>query len=61
MDDVDVLQDCYQKEAVLRPENNQVINLTTRYTWSGCVVRLLMVSSEIICTLLKSEQKKITV
>lgn len=32
-------QNCYQKEAVLRPENNQVINLTTRYTWSGCVVR----------------------
>uniref|UniRef100_A0A8B9J6C8 Transmembrane protein 145 n=1 Tax=Astyanax mexicanus TaxID=7994 RepID=A0A8B9J6C8_ASTMX len=32
-------KDCYQKEAVLRPENNQVINLTTRYTWSGCVVR----------------------
>uniref|UniRef100_A0A4W5QB03 Transmembrane protein 145 n=1 Tax=Hucho hucho TaxID=62062 RepID=A0A4W5QB03_9TELE len=31
-------KDCYQKEAVLRPENNQVINLTTRYTWSGCVV-----------------------
>uniref|UniRef100_A0A8C7CBF4 Transmembrane protein 145 n=1 Tax=Oncorhynchus kisutch TaxID=8019 RepID=A0A8C7CBF4_ONCKI len=30
-------KDCYQKEAVLRPENNQVINLTTRYTWSGCV------------------------
>ncbi|KAF7227071.1 transcript variant X1 [Nothobranchius furzeri] len=29
---------CDQKEAVLRPENNQVINLTTRYTWSGCVV-----------------------
>ncbi|KAL4657663.1 hormone-sensitive lipase-like [Arapaima gigas] len=32
-------KDCYQKEAVLRPENNQVINLTTHYTWSGCVVR----------------------
>eukprot|EP00064_Thunnus_orientalis_P011637 superscaffoldBa00001697_g11668 len=31
-------KNCYQKEAVLRPENNQVINLTTRYTWSGCVV-----------------------
>ncbi|XP_064155257.1 transmembrane protein 145 isoform X4 [Anguilla rostrata] len=30
-------KDCYQKEAVLRPENNQVINLTTRYTWSGCM------------------------
>lgn len=24
---------------MLRPENNQVINLTTRYTWSGCAVR----------------------
>ncbi|KAL7835710.1 hypothetical protein SRHO_G00280570 [Serrasalmus rhombeus] len=33
-----ICNDCYQKEAVLRPENNQVINLTTRYTWSGCVV-----------------------
>uniref|UniRef100_A0A8C6TD28 Transmembrane protein 145 n=1 Tax=Neogobius melanostomus TaxID=47308 RepID=A0A8C6TD28_9GOBI len=32
-------KNCYQKEAVLRPENNQVINLTTRYTWSGCMVR----------------------
>ncbi|XP_052003731.1 transmembrane protein 145-like [Xyrauchen texanus] len=31
-------KDCYQKESVLRPENNQVINLTTRYTWSGCMV-----------------------
>uniref|UniRef100_A0A3Q2D2P0 Transmembrane protein 145 n=1 Tax=Cyprinodon variegatus TaxID=28743 RepID=A0A3Q2D2P0_CYPVA len=31
-------KNCYEKEAVLRPENNQVINLTTRYTWSGCVV-----------------------
>uniref|UniRef100_A0A3Q0RUP0 Transmembrane protein 145 n=1 Tax=Amphilophus citrinellus TaxID=61819 RepID=A0A3Q0RUP0_AMPCI len=31
-------KNCYQKEAVLRPENNQVINLTTLYTWSGCVV-----------------------
>ncbi|XP_051575967.1 transmembrane protein 145 [Myxocyprinus asiaticus] len=31
-------KDCYQKESVLRPENNQVINLTTHYTWSGCVV-----------------------
>uniref|UniRef100_A0A8C5A9A4 Transmembrane protein 145 n=1 Tax=Gadus morhua TaxID=8049 RepID=A0A8C5A9A4_GADMO len=30
-------KNCYQKEEVLRPENNQVINLTTRYTWSGCV------------------------
>uniref|UniRef100_A0A3Q4MVC6 Transmembrane protein 145 n=1 Tax=Neolamprologus brichardi TaxID=32507 RepID=A0A3Q4MVC6_NEOBR len=34
-------KNCYQKEAVLRPENNQVINLTTRYTWSGCEVRVL--------------------
>uniref|UniRef100_A0AAY4ALA5 Transmembrane protein 145 n=1 Tax=Denticeps clupeoides TaxID=299321 RepID=A0AAY4ALA5_9TELE len=31
-------KDCHQKEAVLRPENNQVINLTTDYKWSGCVV-----------------------
>ncbi|PWA20596.1 hypothetical protein CCH79_00011584 [Gambusia affinis] len=31
-------KNCYEKEAVLRPENNQVINLTTRYTWSGCAV-----------------------
>uniref|UniRef100_A0A671M1P0 Transmembrane protein 145-like n=1 Tax=Sinocyclocheilus anshuiensis TaxID=1608454 RepID=A0A671M1P0_9TELE len=31
-------KDCYLKESVLRPENNQVINLTTRYTWSGCMV-----------------------
>lgn len=39
-------QNCYQKEAVLRPENNQVINLTTRYTWSGCVVRKCAHSDE---------------
>ena len=32
----DILQSCAEREAVLRPENNQVINLTTRYTWSGC-------------------------
>ncbi|XP_032820594.2 transmembrane protein 145 isoform X1 [Petromyzon marinus] len=31
-------QSCQQKEQVLRPENNQVINLTTEYTWSGCEV-----------------------
>ncbi|KAK7147361.1 hypothetical protein R3I94_010012 [Phoxinus phoxinus] len=31
-------KDCYLKESVLRPENNQVINLTTHYTWSGCMV-----------------------
>ncbi|XP_072122378.1 transmembrane protein 145 isoform X4 [Mobula birostris] len=30
--------DCYEKESVLRPDNNQVINLTTRYIWSGCEV-----------------------
>ncbi|XP_078507444.1 transmembrane protein 145 [Lissotriton helveticus] len=29
-------QDCFMKESVIRPENNQVINLTTHYTWSGC-------------------------
>ncbi|CAD5117960.1 DgyrCDS6699 [Dimorphilus gyrociliatus] len=27
---------CPEKESVLKPENNQVINLTTRYAWSGC-------------------------
>ncbi|XP_069769367.1 transmembrane protein 145-like [Narcine bancroftii] len=30
--------DCYQKESVLRGDDNQIINLTTRYTWSGCEV-----------------------
>ncbi|XP_059824187.1 transmembrane protein 145 isoform X1 [Hypanus sabinus] len=30
--------DCYEKESVLRPDNNQVINLTTHYIWSGCEV-----------------------
>ncbi|XP_076135731.1 transmembrane protein 145 [Alosa pseudoharengus] len=33
-------KDCYQREAVLRPENNQVINLTTDYKWSGCAVEV---------------------
>ncbi|NWZ97450.1 TM145 protein, partial [Nesospiza acunhae] len=32
------LQDCLAKESVIRPENNQVINLTTQYAWSGCQV-----------------------
>lgn len=32
-------QDCLAKESVIRPENNQVINLTTQYAWSGCQVR----------------------
>ena len=32
------MQSCSEKEGHLRPENNQVINLTTRYTWSGCKV-----------------------
>ncbi|XP_064617706.1 transmembrane protein 145-like [Liolophura sinensis] len=27
---------CFQKEAVLRPENNQVLTLSPAYTWSGC-------------------------
>ncbi|XP_020858948.1 transmembrane protein 145 isoform X3 [Phascolarctos cinereus] len=31
-------KDCLAKEAVIRPENNQVINLTTQYPWSGCQV-----------------------
>lgn len=31
-------QDCLAKESVIRPENNQVINLTTQYAWSGCQV-----------------------
>lgn len=39
MEGLCALQDCYLKESVLRPENNQVINLTTHYTWSGCMVR----------------------
>uniref|UniRef100_A0A8C3H7E5 Transmembrane protein 145 n=1 Tax=Chrysemys picta bellii TaxID=8478 RepID=A0A8C3H7E5_CHRPI len=30
--------DCLMKESVIRPENNQVINLTTQYAWSGCQV-----------------------
>ncbi|CAH2318809.1 transmembrane 145 isoform X2 [Pelobates cultripes] len=29
-------KDCFMKESVIRPENNQVINLTTQYVWSGC-------------------------
>ncbi|XP_053908564.1 transmembrane protein 145 isoform X2 [Cuculus canorus] len=33
-------KDCLAKESVLRPENNQVINLTTQYAWSGCQVLL---------------------
>ncbi|XP_038623613.1 transmembrane protein 145 [Tachyglossus aculeatus] len=31
-------KDCEAKESVIRPENNQVINLTTQYAWSGCQV-----------------------
>ncbi|XP_071656629.1 transmembrane protein 145 [Patagioenas fasciata] len=31
-------KDCVAKESVIRPENNQVINLTTRYAWAGCQV-----------------------
>ncbi|XP_070254469.1 transmembrane protein 145 isoform X2 [Myotis yumanensis] len=31
-------KDCLAKESVIRPENNQVINLTTQYAWSGCQV-----------------------
>ncbi|KAK2170007.1 hypothetical protein LSH36_5g16011 [Paralvinella palmiformis] len=29
-------QNCWQKEAVLRPENYQIIYLTLRHFWSGC-------------------------
>ncbi|KAF6021134.1 hypothetical protein EB796_020556 [Bugula neritina] len=35
---------CYDKESVLVPEYNQVINLTTRYRWSGC--RLQTIAGE---------------
>ena len=31
-------QNCYQREAVLRPENNQIIYLTLRHFWSGCMI-----------------------
>ncbi|CAM5176751.1 unnamed protein product [Eretmochelys imbricata] len=31
-------KDCLMRESVIRPENNQVINLTTQYAWSGCQV-----------------------
>ncbi|XP_063960084.1 transmembrane protein 145-like [Lytechinus pictus] len=30
------LQTCLEKESVLKPENHQVVNLTTSYVWSGC-------------------------
>lgn len=29
-------QSCAQKVAVLNPANNQIISLSTLYTWSGC-------------------------
>ena len=29
-------QNCRQKEAVLHPENNQIIYLTEREGWTGC-------------------------
>ncbi|XP_038065624.1 transmembrane protein 145-like isoform X2 [Patiria miniata] len=35
------LKTCLQKESVLQPENHQVINLTTAYVWSGCIVTKL--------------------
>ncbi|XP_076801644.1 transmembrane protein 145-like isoform X2 [Clavelina lepadiformis] len=31
-------KNCFLKEAVLESAHNQIINLTTRYSWSGCVV-----------------------
>ncbi|XP_071842865.1 transmembrane protein 145-like isoform X3 [Apostichopus japonicus] len=31
------LKTCAQKESVLRPENHQIINLTTEFVWSGCI------------------------
>jgi len=33
---VGLLQNCRQKEAVLHPENNQIIYLTEREGWTGC-------------------------
>lgn len=30
------MQSCAQKVAVLNPANNQIISLSTLYTWSGC-------------------------
>lgn len=51
------LQDCYLKESVLRPENNQVINLTTHYTWSGCMVRQKLVLHS-LCAQLNTIAKK---
>ena len=31
-------QNCWQKEAMLRPENNQIIYLTLMHYWSGCTL-----------------------
>ncbi|XP_028679291.1 transmembrane protein 145 isoform X2 [Erpetoichthys calabaricus] len=42
-------KDCLQKEKVLRPENNQVINLTTAFTWSGCKVEKESPTNYLIC------------
>ena len=33
---INARMNCWQKEAVLRPENDQVLRLTPRFTWSGC-------------------------
>ncbi|XP_022093046.1 transmembrane protein 145-like isoform X2 [Acanthaster planci] len=35
------LKTCLEKESVLKPENHQVINLTTQYVWSGCILTKL--------------------
>ena len=32
-------QNCFQREAVLRPENNQVIILDYFNSWSGCILK----------------------
>ncbi|XP_071806148.1 transmembrane protein 145-like [Asterias amurensis] len=41
------LKTCKQKESVLKPENHQVINLTTEYVWAGCILTKLEEDDEI--------------
>ncbi|XP_026935459.1 transmembrane protein 145 isoform X2 [Sagmatias obliquidens] len=43
-------KDCLAKESVIRPENNQVINLTTQYAWSGCQGDGLQLEYEMVLT-----------
>ena len=43
------LQKCIDREDKVHRGNNQVINLTTNYIWSGCVEKEVLSTKYLVC------------